>query len=42
MSKTRAERIIKNYTDTSRVEPLPCRGRPQALNDRDIRNLLRM
>jgi transposase len=33
ISKTQAQRIVKHLSDTGEVEPSPCRGRPQALND---------
>jgi transposase len=42
ISKTQAQRIIKHWSDTGEVEPSPRRGRPQTLNDRDIRHLIRL
>jgi transposase len=37
ISKTQAQRIIWHWNDTGEVEPSLRCGRPQALNDRDIR-----
>jgi transposase len=42
ISKTQAQRIIKHWSDIGKVEPSPHCGRPQALNDRDIRHLVRL
>jgi hypothetical protein len=42
ISKIQAQRIVKHSNDSGEVEPSPRRGRPQALNDRDIRHLVRL
>jgi transposase len=42
ISKTQAQKIIKHWSDTGELEPSQRHSRPQALNDRDIRHLVRL